>query len=220
MNEIARNRILAGTSHVLEDPQIEFLLERMYYDAQVRADLAKQQWDPHDPYSAEFSGDFGYSLRPAQGEFIYIMARAMNARLAVCVPVSAGAPVLYLGAAIRNNCGGRVVGVEPREKYRRLAREAVAEAGLDDFVQIYGGDPATELAGVPGLVDVDSALVDGWPDLSAPSRARSVLDVLAPRMRQHGMLVNDNREPDYVARLIELGYDSLPTDLGLISVRR
>ena len=96
MNEIARNRILAGTSHVLEDPQIEFLLERMYYDAQVRADIAKQQWDPHDPYSAEFSGDFGYSLRPAQGEFIYIIARAMNARLAVCVPVSAGAPVLIL----------------------------------------------------------------------------------------------------------------------------
>jgi predicted O-methyltransferase YrrM len=220
MNEIARNRILAGTSHVLEDPQIELLLERMYYDAQVRADIAKQQWDPRDPYSEELSGDFGYSLRPAQGEFIYIMARAMNARLAVCVPVSGGAPVLYLGAAIRDNCGGRVVGVEPREKYRRLAREAVAEAGLDDFVQIYGGDPATELAGVPGLVDVDIALVDGWPDLSAPSRARSVLDVLAPRIRQHGMLVNDNREPDYVARLIELGYDSLPTDLGLISVRR
>jgi hypothetical protein len=70
------------------------------------------------------------------------------------------------------------------------------------------------------LVDVDIALIDGWPDLSAPSRARSVLDVLAPRIRRHGVLVNDNREPDYVARLIELGYDSLPTDLGLISVRQ
>jgi predicted O-methyltransferase YrrM len=220
MNEIARNRILAGTSHVLEDPRVEFLLERMYYDAQLRADAAKQQWDPRDPYSPEFSGDFGYSLRPAQGELIYILARARNARLAVCVPVSAGAPALYLGAAIRDNCGGRVVGVEPREKYVRLAREAVVEAGLDDFVQIHCGDPVTELAGVPGLADIDIALIDGWPDLSAPSRARLMLDVLAPRIRRHGMLVNDNREPDYVARLLELGFDSVPTDLGLISIRR
>jgi predicted O-methyltransferase YrrM len=220
MNEIARNRILAGTSHVLEDPRVEFLLERMYYDAQLRADAAKQQWDPRDPYSPEFSGDFGYSLRPAQGELIYILARARNARLAVCVPVSAGAPALYLGAAIRDNCGGRVVGVEPREKYGRLAREAVVEAGLDDFVQIHCGDPVTELAGVPGLADIDIALIDGWPDLSAPSRARLVLDVLAPRIRRHGVLVNDNREPDYVARLLELGFDSVPTDLGLISIRR
>jgi predicted O-methyltransferase YrrM len=220
MNEIARNRILAGTSHVLEDPRVEFLLERMYYDAQLRADAAKQQWDPRDPYSPEFSGDFGYSLRPAQGELIYILARARNARLAVCVPVSAGAPALYLGAAIRDNCGGRVVGVEPREKYVRLAREAVVEAGLDDFVQIHCGDPVTELAGVPGLADIDIALIDGWPDLSAPSRARLMLDVLAPRIRRHGVLVNDNREPDYVARLLELGFDSVPTDLGLISIRR
>jgi predicted O-methyltransferase YrrM len=144
----------------------------------------------------------------------------MNARLAVCVPVSAGAPALYLGAAIRDNCGGRVVGVEPREKYVRLAREAVVEAGLDDFVQIHCGDPVTELAGVPGLADIDIALIDGWPDLSAPSRARLVLDVLAPRIRRHGVLVNDNREPDYVARLLELGFDSVPTDLGLISIRR
>jgi predicted O-methyltransferase YrrM len=128
--------------------------------------------------------------------------------------------VLYLGAAIRDNGGGRVVGVEPREKYRRLAHEAVAQAGLDDFVQILCGDPATELAAVPGLVDVDIALIDGWPDLSAPSRARLVLDALAPQIRRHGVLVNDNREPDYVARLIELGYDSVATDLGLISVRR
>ena len=144
MNEIARNRILAGTSHVLEDPQIEFLLERMYYDAQVRADIAKQQWDPHDPYSAEFSGDFGYSLRPAQANSF--TNREGNERTSRCVrAVSAGAPVLIL-VRDRDNCGGRVVGVELRENYRRLAHEAVAEAGLNDFVQIHGGDQATELA--------------------------------------------------------------------------
>jgi predicted O-methyltransferase YrrM len=209
--------MLAGTSHVLADPAIELLLESTYYDAQLRADAAKQEWDPRDPYSPAFLGDFGYSLRPAQGEFVYIVTRAMGARLAVCVPASAGASLLYLGAAMRDNGGGRVIGLEPREEYRARACQAVTSAQLDELVELRCDETEIELESLGGQVDV--ALIDGWPDLSAPSRARAILGVLTPALRRGALVINDNCEPDYLD-LAAQRYTTLQTDLGLLSVRR
>jgi len=89
-----------------------------------------------------------------------------------------------------DNCGGRVVGVEPREKVPRLAREAVAKAGgSTDSLQIYGrGDPANRTGRRPGLVDVILPFIDGLDRSVGAARARSVLDGLAtPDFDQHGM---------------------------------
>ncbi|GAA4548800.1 class I SAM-dependent methyltransferase [Pseudonocardia xishanensis] len=182
------NRILAGTAHVLRDPSVEQVLEELYARAQRVADEAREVEGA--------VGDFGFSVRPVQGELLYLLARAARAHTAVEFCSSEGATAVYLAAAVRDNGGGLVIGADPRPEKVAAARETLAAAGLADFVDLRCGDPVEVLADLPEPVDL--VAVDGWPELAAPSLARRTLDVLAPHLRPGALVLNDGREPDYL----------------------
>jgi predicted O-methyltransferase YrrM len=216
---VAVNRILAGTSHLLCDERIELVLERIYTDAQVASDRSNAAWTPADGLSDDVLGDFGFSLRPAQGEFMYLLCRSLGASTVLDFATSAGASAIYLAAALRDNGGGRVISADWRPERVAAATANIEAAGLSDFVEIRCGDPADVLAEVPAPVDF--VWVDGWPQLSAPSRALAVLERIAPVLRPGAMLLNDAREPDYIAytRDNTHGFRTSLLDIGVLSVR-
>lgn len=207
------NHVLAGTAHVLRDRRAELVLEQLYVDAQRAADEARGSGDP---------GDFGFGCSPAQGEFLYLWCRAMQARVAVQGLASAGATAIYLAAALRDNWGdnggGTVVTADPRPERACAARRNLDAAGLGAFADVRCGDPLDVLADVAGPVDV--LALDGWPEVAPPSRALRMLRLLQPRLRPGALVLNDGREPDYLghARDPDGALRTSLLDLGVLSV--
>ncbi|WP_051341919.1 O-methyltransferase [Pseudonocardia spinosispora] len=211
------NHILAGTSHILRDPRIELVLERIYSDAQRAADDARAA--PSGlPRAADELGDFGYSLRPGQGEFLYLMCRSIGARRVVDFSTSAGATAIYCAAALRDNGAGTVISSDHRKDRRSAARHNLTEAGLIDYVDLRLGNPLDTLRSLPGPVDL--AYLDGWPELGAPSLALSVLELIRPGLRPGALVLNDSHEPDYLDHVRDptSGFRTSVLDFGVLSV--
>lgn len=120
-----------------------------------------------------------------QGEFLYLVARALGASTIVEFGTSFAISTLYLAAAVRDNGGGQVIGSEiERSKWER-ARAHLNEGGLDDCVDVRLGDALETLKNVPEPIDL--VLLDGWKDLYLP-----VLELLKPRMRAGAVVLADN----------------------------
>ena len=140
--------------------------------------------------------NFGFSIRPEQGELIYLLCRALNAKRVAELGTSLGFSAIYLAAAVRDNGGGLVIGSELVPEKFRAARHNLAEAGLESLVEIREGDALTTLRdlGEP----LDFFLMDGWPTGDAVSLARRAVEIVAPQLRVGALMLNDNSEPDYL----------------------
>jgi predicted O-methyltransferase YrrM len=151
---------------------------------------------------------------PDQGKFLYVTARAMNAKTIVEFGTSFGISTIYLGAAARAN-NGRVVGTEMEPRKVKAARENVAQAGLAQFVDILEGDAMKTLASFDGTIDL--LLLDGWKDIYLP-----MVKMLAPKMRAGSVVIADNiftfktALRPYVAYMQdrENGFESVTLPLG------
>jgi predicted O-methyltransferase YrrM len=133
----------------------------------------------------EWAKDLYLSIGPSQGEFLYLMARALRARRVVEFGTSMGVSAIYLAAAVRDNGGGGVIGSELHPDKVKRARAHLAEAGLDDLVEIREGD-ARETLRDPGG-EIDLALLDGWKELYVP-----ILELLRPHLRPGAVVLGDN----------------------------
>jgi predicted O-methyltransferase YrrM len=140
--------------------------------------------------------EYGFSISQEQGELIYLLCRQMHARRVVDFATSLGVSAIYLGAAMRDNHEGLVIGSEIVPQKVRTAEQNLNQAGVDFWVNIRQGDARETLQGLGEPIDF--ALVDGWPGDGERSLAREVLEIVAPHIRRGGMLMNDNGEPDYL----------------------
>lgn len=149
------------------------------------------------------------SIRPEQGDLIYLLCRAIRATRVIDFATSVGVSAIYFAAAMRDNGGGTVIGAEIVPEKVETARRNLAEAGLAEYADIRLGDARETLRDVGGPIDF--ALVDGFPVADGPSLARQVLDVLAPQLRTGALLLNDNGESDYleIVRNPARGYRTL-----------
>ena len=114
----------------------------------------------------------------------YITARAIRAKTIVEFGTSFGISTIYLAAAARAN-NGRVIGSEREPTKVKAARENVADAGLQQFVDIREGDAMKTLAHIDAPIDF--VLLNGWKDLYLP-----MIDMLAPRMSSGAVVLADN----------------------------
>jgi predicted O-methyltransferase YrrM len=178
----------------LNDRRVEQVIERMIDGYRRPANGGPRSSDNYDPHAY---AEFGFSIHPDQGELIYLLCRALNARRVVDFATSVGFSTLYLAAAVRDNGGGRVIGAEIVPAKIATARENLAAAGLCDFVEIRAGDARATLRDVGGAVDF--ALIDGWPGGQGPSLSLEVMRVVTPQLRPGALVLNDNAEPDYLA---------------------
>jgi predicted O-methyltransferase YrrM len=97
------------------------------------------------------------------------------------------------------------------------ARRNLAEAGLDDLVEVRVGDALTTLRDVPA---VDLLFLDGWNNLYEP-----VVELLQPRLSPGALVIADlsSDDPDqakYVERMHapDSGYVTvdIPLDAGVV----
>lgn len=120
-----------------------------------------------------------------QGEFLYLTARAIEAKTIVEFGTSFGISTIYLGAAVRDNGGGLVIGSEIEPGKHARALEHLDQAGVGEFVDVRLGDALETLQDIPEPVDM--VLLDGWKDLYLP-----IIELLTPRLRPGAIVMADN----------------------------
>ena len=177
----------------LRDPRVLAVIERLVAARRRPADGGPRRNALQAPHSY---ADIGFSILPEQGDLLYLLCRATRATRVVEFATSVGMSTLYLAAAVRDNGGGLVIGSELVPAKVATARRNLAEAGLDRYAQIREGDATITLRHLDDPVDL--LLIDGWPLPEGPSLARRVTELVAPRLRLGGILVNDNAEPDFL----------------------
>ena len=146
-----------------------------------------------DPYALK---NFSFSIRPEQGEFIYMLCRSTGATRVAEFATSLGFSAIYLAAAVRDNGGGTVIGSELVPDKVKAARRNLADAGLDQYVDVREGDVLETFRDLGGPIDF--FLMDGWPSDEPLSLARRVMELVTPQLRVGAMILNDNCEPDYL----------------------
>ncbi len=74
------------------------------------------------------------AVAPAQGQFLHLLARAVNAKRILEVGTLGGYSAIWLGRALPD--GGRLISLEISEERAAVARGNIARAGLDSKVEV------------------------------------------------------------------------------------
>lgn len=128
----------------------------------------------------------GMQIGADQVGLMTALARLTGARRAVEVGTFTGMSALALARGLAP--GGRLVCCDVSEEWTAIAREAWAEAGVDDRVELRIGPAVETLAGdVFGDEPLDLAFVDA----DKPSYV-AYHEALVPRLRPGGLLAVDN----------------------------
>lgn len=179
------------------DPKSQAVVDRLQAEAGSQMGALLRHYLPELPRlltgrAIGFSGDMSFyddkllSIEPAQGELLYLLARAKGARCAVEFGTSFGVSTIYLAAAIRDAAlGGRVIGTELAPGKVAAAKNNLAAAGLTAHVEIREGDARSTLRDLAQPVDL--LLLDGWPAL-----AMEVLTIVEPHLADGAIVVVDN----------------------------
>ena len=186
------------------------LLDKLFAEAKATEPLVRQTLSALSPedrrasqsaegYRAFYSRakDFPLPVSRETGNLLYMLARSAKARNIVEFGTSFGISTLYLGAALRDNGGGRLITTEFEPSKIARARATFIEAGLSDLIEIRDGDAAETLSrDLPDTIDL--VLMDGAKGLYP-----KVLSLLEPRLKAGALLVADNANwsPDYLARV-------------------
>ncbi|MGI8937338.1 MAG: O-methyltransferase [Iamia sp.] len=129
----------------------------------------------------------GMQIGPEQSALMGVLARITGARRAVEVGTFTGMSAL---AVARNLApGGRLVCCDVSEEWTALAREAWAEAGVADLIDLRIGPAAETLAG--DLFGDDEPIDMAFIDADKGGYV-TYHDLLVPRLRPGGLLAVDN----------------------------
>jgi predicted O-methyltransferase YrrM len=195
-----------------DDLQLRSLLDRLHaqslaQEGDIRAHFAEQGSASVVGTRAEleqgraFWRDKLVALDADKAQFCYALCRALQARRIVEAGTSFGISTLYLAAAVRDNGGGIVIGVEQEPSKVAAARGHFREARLDAYIDLREGDILEALRGLEGAVDF--LLLDIWTPL-----ARPVLEQVATHLRTGAIVATDNtvkRRQEYGALFAYLG---------------
>jgi predicted O-methyltransferase YrrM len=180
----------------LHDPLVVQVLDRLHTEADsqrlafvpVGIGLAVDWLLGRNPSTTEMADrmkDLYIPITREQGQFVYLVARAVGARRVVEFGTSLAISTIYEAAAVRDNGGGLVIGSEIEPSKLSRAQANVDEARLTSYVEIRPGDALETLRDSGGPVDL--VLLDGWKDLYVP-----VLEILAPQLRSGAIVLADN----------------------------
>ena len=130
-------------------------------------------------------GDFYLAVSPEEGNLLYILARASNARKIVEFGASFGVSSIFLAAAAKDN-GGTLVTTEVHPEKCIALRDTFDRAGLSDAVTLLEGDARKTLdGGVSGPVDL--LFLDGWKSMYLP-----VYNLMRSKLRPGCLILADN----------------------------
>jgi predicted O-methyltransferase YrrM len=181
---------------------------------QRERELGRRVWGAE---RSEVYGGAPLSITPEVGELLSVLVVGRRPRTVVEFGASRGYSTIHLAAAARDVGACRVVTTEIDPDKAAAARRNLAEAGLDDLVEVRVGDALTTLRDVPA---VDLLFLDGWNNLYEP-----VVELLQPRLSPGALVIADlsSDDPDqakYVERMHapDSGYVTvdIPLDAGVV----
>jgi predicted O-methyltransferase YrrM len=124
-----------------------------------------------------------------------------------------GFSTIHLASALRDNGTGSLITTEFQPAKARIARQNLADAGLEDLVELREGDALETLKRLDGQVDL--LFLDGWNDLYLP-----VLLLVEPQLVPGSLVVADLSKDDpqltsYCNHVHDPDNDYLSIDLPL-----
>ncbi|MGY6501855.1 MAG: O-methyltransferase [Acidimicrobiales bacterium] len=132
-----------------------------------------------------FGDRAGMQIDPAQGPFLTMLARLLDARVVVEVGTFTGYSSICLARGIVP--GGHLLCLDVSETFTAVARSYWQRAGLDDRIELRIGPAIDTLSTLPDDPPVDLAFIDadkgGYLDY---------YEALVPRMRPGGVIAIDN----------------------------
>jgi predicted O-methyltransferase YrrM len=128
--------------------------------------------------------DFLISVGPHTGTFLNILAKDSGARAILEIGASYGYSTMWLAEAAQAT-GGKVTSLELRPEKVDYARERLARAGLESFVDFRIGDARESLAALAGPFDL--VLLDLWKELYV-----DCFDLVYPKLQSGGFIAADN----------------------------
>jgi predicted O-methyltransferase YrrM len=141
----------------------------------------------HAVERAEAAGLPAIQVSPPQGKLLNLFARSIGARTALEFGTLGGYSSIWIGRALGD--GGRLTTLEADPAYAEVARENIAEAGLDELVELRVG-PALEtlpLLEQEGAGPFDLVFIDA-DKVNTPEYFAWSLD----HTRPGGLIVADN----------------------------
>lgn len=154
--------------------------------------------------------DFPLPVSRETGTLLYMLARAIGARVIVEFGTSFGISTLHLAAALRDNGGGRLITCEFEPSKVARARGNLTDGGLIDLVEIREGDALQTLrVDLPETIDL--LLLDG-----AKALYPEILALVESRLKPGALIVADNADfcPEYLAQVRAPGGGYLSTPFG------
>jgi len=122
---------------------------------------------------------------PDEAALLTMLARLVGARRALEIGTFTGYGAISIARGLAD--GGRLTCLEVSEEYAEIARRNLADAGLDDRVEILVGPAAEALQSMPDEPTFDYVFIDadktGYPEY---------YELVLPRLVQGGLLLLDN----------------------------
>jgi predicted O-methyltransferase YrrM len=216
----------------LRSPAVIDVLARLFAQVEQQDPLAKQRVQSREaeighrlPQAQRYElyGEAPLAIAHDVGELLYTLVLGTRARKVVEFGSSLGISTIFLAAAIRDSeYSGSVIATEMLQSKVQAARRHLAEAGLEDLVELRRGDALQTLADLAEPVDL--LFLDGRNDLYL-----TVLRLLEPRLAPSALVAADLNadDPDLSPYLEHVrdpasGYFSttVPLDAGVeLSIR-
>ena len=191
-----------ASRYPFQHPRIAEVLDRLHDEAKAdKWKLARRAprflWFFLTPHGADqrlmhvLFHDVYIPISKQQGELLYLIARAINARRVVEFGSSFGISTIYLATAVLDNLNsnpeavGQVIGSELEPHKQAVATQNLERAGLSEIAKILLGDAMETFQSVEAPVDL--VLLDGWKELYLP-----VVKLLKPKLRPGAVVMSDN----------------------------
>jgi predicted O-methyltransferase YrrM len=227
MRRFSRPRENDTMSSTLHDPAVAAVIARLRAqadseDAPAKVRVAAQERElGRKIYGRERADAYGgapLAISAEVGRLLYVLAVARRPRTIVEFGASLGYSTIHLASALRDAGGGRLITTELSAAKAGIAAVNIADAGLDDLIDLRVGDALQTLADLQD--GVDFLFLDGSNDLY-----RGVLELVAPRLAPGAFVVADLSAEDpelerYRAHMLDpgSGYTSVqvPIDDGVV----
>ncbi len=127
----------------------------------------------------------GMQIAPEQGALLTLLTSLVSAREAVEVGTFTGYSSVCIARGLAP--GGRLLCCDVSEEWTGLARQAWAEAGIEDRIELRIAPALETLQALPNRSTIDLAFID-----ADKTSYHAYYEELVPRLRPGGLLLVDN----------------------------
>jgi caffeoyl-CoA O-methyltransferase len=128
-------------------------------------------------------------IGPVEGQFLFMLALAAEAREMLDVGTAIGYSAMWLALAARET-GGRVVSLEKDPARAAYAEAYFRQAGLSGLCAVRRGDALSIMRGMQESFDL--IFLDILTQFDLPGTALEILDLSLMLLRPGGLLLSDN----------------------------